>query len=322
MYFFGVAMTYRCNVLKKHIQYTYMSNTPPLTIHGLSKSYGNFLAVNDVSLEVQPGEVFGFLGPNGAGKSTVIRTILNFMKPSSGTITAFGLDSVNDEVAIKHRIGYLAGDIALYSNMTGRQVLEYLTSLGKNTDWEYVDQLTQNLRANLDRPIGDLSKGNKQKIGIIQAFMHKPDLLVLDEPTSGLDPLMKQVFYDMVHELQNQGKTFFVSSHDLTEVQKICDRAAFIREGKLIAIENIKNAEGLSLRRFVVTFKDSPNTKPFKALKTTSEVSADETRMRVTINGDINPFIKELSKHTIVDLDEQDIALEDIFMHYYEKEGK
>ena len=218
-----------------------MSNAQPLVLTNLTKKYGKFLAVDNVSLEVQPGEVFGFLGPNGAGKSTVIRTVLNFIKPSAGSVQLFGLDSVHGAVAAKHYVGYLAGDIALYDSMTGLDLLKFLTSLGKETDWDYVKELAEKLQAPLGRPISDLSKGNKQKVGLIQAFMHNPDLLVLDEPTSGLDPLMKQIFYDMVLDMRKSGKTVFVSSHDLDEVQKICDRAAFIREGKIIATEDIKN---------------------------------------------------------------------------------
>jgi ABC-2 type transport system ATP-binding protein len=166
-----------------------------------------------------------------------------------------------------------------------------------------------------------LSKGNKQKIGLIQAFMHKPDLLILDEPTGGLDPLMKQVFYDMVLEMKDAGKTIFVSSHDLTEVQKICDRAAFIREGTLIDIENIKGKTGtLQLKRFTVTFPKRPLAKDYASIKGVTEVATDDLLLHVKIHGDVAPFITELAKHTPTNLEEQDTTLEDIFMHFYNKE--
>jgi ABC-2 type transport system ATP-binding protein len=215
----------------------------------------------------------------------------------------------------------LAGDIALYENMNGRDILKFLSNLGKRTDWEYVDELTQRLKATVDRPIHTLSKGNVQKIGLILAFMNKPDLLILDEPTSGLDPLMKQAFYDMVLEMRSQGKTIFVSSHDLTEVQKICDRAAFIREGKLISIEDVKGVRSLNLRRYRAKFNTVPKVTDFKALKNVTGCSVSGNELTVTITGSIAEFITELTKHNPIDLDEQETDLEDLFMHYY-KQGK
>ena len=292
----------------------------PLFLKDVTKRYGSFTAVDAVSLTVDPGEVFGFLGPNGAGKTTVIRTILNFMRPSNGTITVFGLDSAHDSVNVKHRLGYLAGDIALYENMTGQQVLEHLSALGKQTDWTFVDELAKKLSAQLNKPIKSLSKGNKQKIGLIQAFMHKPDLLILDEPTSGLDPLMKQVFYDMVHDMKAAGKTVFVSSHDLSEVQKICDRAAFIREGKLIAIKDVHDADALSLRRYKITFAKNPPAKTLEKIEGVRNVRAEESIADITISGSVDPLIKALAKHEILGLDEEETTLEELFIGYYSGE--
>lgn len=294
-----------------------MSEKSPLKIKAYTKKYGKYRGVDNVSFELKRGEVFGFLGPNGAGKSTTIRTILNFISPSDGSIEVFGMDSVKDDVAIKHYVGYLAGDIALYESMTGRQILKYLTALGKKTDWKYVEELADKLQASLDRPISSLSKGNKQKIGLIQAFMHKPDLLILDEPTSGLDPLMKQVFYDMVLDMKKQGKTVFVSSHDLAEVQKICDKAAFIREGKMVSIEDLGSAKGINLRRYVVTFEKHIKADSFRNIKGVTKVEADGSRLTVTVQGNVALFIAELAKHHPIDLDEQETSLEDVFMHYY-----
>ena len=293
----------------------------PLKLQNLTKSYGKYRGIEAITIELQRGEVFGFLGPNGAGKSTTIRIILDFIHASSGSASIFGLDSKKDSVRIKDRVGYLAGDIELYDNMTGRQILRFLTNLGKKTDWSYVAALEKRLDASLDRKMHTLSKGNKQKIGLIQAFMHKPDLLILDEPTGGLDPLMKQVFYDMVLEMKDAGKTIFVSSHDLTEVQKICDRAAFIREGTLIDIENIKGKTGtLQLKRFTVTFPKRPLAKDYASIKGVTEVATDDLLLHVKIHGDVAPFITELAKHTPTNLEEQDSTLEDIFMHFYNKE--
>jgi ABC-2 type transport system ATP-binding protein len=299
-----------------------MLQTEALTIKDFSKRYGQYRGVDNVSLQINKGEVFGFLGPNGAGKSTTIRAILDFMTPSEGSIRIFGLDSHQDSVAVKEHIGYLAGDIAIYEKMSGRAILQYLTSLGKKTDWDYVDQLATKLDAHLDRPARTLSKGNRQKIGLIQAFMHKPDLIILDEPTSGLDPLMKQVFYDMVLEMKSQGKTVFVSSHDLTEVQKICDRAAFIRDGKLISVEDIKSAKSLNLRRYIVSFSNKTNLRALKSTQNVIDVAAEGNQATITVKGNVEHFMQALATLRPVDLREQETTLEDMFMHYYEKGEK
>ena len=289
----------------------------PILIKDFSKKYRDLIAVDSLNLQVDTSEVFGFLGPNGAGKTTTIRTMLNFIRPTNGSISIFGLDSVTDDMALKHRIGYLPGDISLYDSMNGSQFLKYLTSLGKKTDWNFVQDLSERLQAPLDRKIGSLSKGNRQKIGLIQAFMHKPDLLILDEPTSGLDPLMKQVFYDMVLQMKVIGKTIFISSHDLTEVQKLCDRAAFIREGKLIAIEEIKNSFDMNLRRYTITFESEPNPYLFTQIEGVTEATPDGNQITVTVRGNVRHLIEELSKLAPTDLYEQETSLEDLFMKYY-----
>ncbi len=290
----------------------------PLTLVDFTKKYGTAIGASNISLQVKPGEVFGFLGPNGAGKTTTIRAILNFIKPTSGSISLFGKDSVSDSVAVKHNIGYLAGDIALYGYMSGQELLEYIASLGKNVDWDYVEQLATQLKAQLDRPIKDLSKGNKQKIGLMQAFMHKPDLILLDEPTSGLDPLMQQVFYDIVDEAQKDGRSIFISSHNLQEVQRLCTRAAFIRDGKLIAIEDIGESHRLNYRRYIVTFKQPPKQSKLEAIESVSEVSIYKNQARMTVTGQPNKFLQALSEYDVLDFGEEEVHLEDMFMHYYE----
>jgi len=294
--------------------------TKPLLLNDFSKMYGKARGVDDISLSLNHGEIFGFLGPNGSGKSTTIRTIMNYIDPSSGTISVFGLDSVKDSVAIKHKVGYLAGDIALYENMTGKQLLSHLGALSQNTDWAYVAKLASRLEATLDKKIYSLSKGNKQKLGLIQAFMDKPDLLILDEPTSGLDPIMKHVFYDMVQEMRAEGKTVFVSSHDLTEVQQICDRVAFIRKGKLIAIEEIKDSNKFHLRRYNVRFENKPKVSEFEKISNVSEISVAGNTLSALVSGNASKFIIEIANQKPVDLDEQETSLEDIFIHYYENQ--
>jgi ABC-2 type transport system ATP-binding protein len=290
----------------------------PLEITDFSKTYGTKIAVDRLDLTVEKGEVFGFLGPNGAGKSTTIKSILNFLTPSGGKIRIFGLDSVKSSVAIKNHIGYLAGDISLYDSMSGYQFFKYLTGLGKNTNWDYVNDLGNRLQVSLQAKIGTLSKGNKQKIGLIQAFMHQPKLLILDEPTSGLDPLMKQIFYEMVLEMKHLGNSIFVSSHDLNEVQHICGKAAFIKSGRLIATESIRGNFEFSLRRYTVAFSRFPNITDFEKIDSVSEITQDENKLTLTVKGDVSEFIRKLSNHDPIDLSEEKTSLEDIFMKYYE----
>ena len=294
-----------------------MTTGLPIKIERFHKNYGPNPAVEDLTLMVEQGEVFGFLGPNGAGKSTTIRSLLNFLTPSDGKISIFGLDSVKNSVEIKKHIGYLSGDISLYGSMSGLQLIKYLTRLGRNTDWNYVEILASRLQISLDTKIGTLSRGNKQKIGLIQAFMHQPDLLILDEPTSGLDPLMKQFFFKMVLEMKDMGNTIFISSHDLNEVQTICDKAAFIKSGKLIGIENIKEDFDFSMRRYTATFDQPVNPKEFTNISSVSDIAQSENKLTVTVSGNVSDFLSKLSDLHPVDLSEEDTSLEDIFMKYY-----
>ena len=294
-----------------------MTTGLPIKIERFHKNYGPNPAVEDLTLMVEKSEVFGFLGPNGAGKSTTIRSLLNFLTPSDGKISIFGLDSVKNSVEIKKHIGYLPGDISLYGSMSGLQLIKYLTRLGRNTDWNYVEILASRLQISLDTRIGTLSRGNKQKIGLIQAFMHQPDLLILDEPTSGLDPLMKQFFFKMVLEMKDMGNTIFISSHDLNEVQTICDKAAFIKSGKLIGIENIKEDFDFSMRRYTATFDQPVNPKEFTNISSVSDIAQNENKLTVTVSGNVSEFLSKLSDLHPVDLSEEDTSLEDIFMKYY-----
>ena len=281
-------------------------DTSVITIDSVTKSYGDVLAVDNLSLNVEKGEIYGFLGPNGAGKTTTIRTILNFITPSKGKISVFGLDSVNDSVKIKKILGYLAGDIALFENMKGVDLLQYMTKLGKDSDWNYIEELVERFEAVLDRKIGTLSKGNKQKLGLIQALMHKPDLIILDEPTSGLDPLMKKVFYELIMEIKDTGRTVFFSSHDLTEVQKICDRAGFVKNGKLIAVETINQSLELNVRRYTVRFSNPANIDILTEIPNITDTEVEDTTMSFTIMGEVGPVLKALAAHNPVDLTEEE----------------
>ena len=297
-----------------------MSDTSPLILHGLTKRFGHKLAVDNVSLELHEGEVFGFLGPNGAGKSTTIRSVMDFLRPTDGWVELLGGQNVEERTALHDQVGYLAGDIVLYETMTGRKLLKFLTRMGRKVDWRYVDELAGRFEAALDRPIRQLSKGNRQKIGLIQAFMHRPKLLILDEPTSGLDPLMKQVFYDLVHEVSGQGSTVFVSSHDLAEVQKICHRAGFIRDGKLIAIEHIATMKHLSTHRYIVTFAKKPSLVAAKKLPSITDVQHRGDEYEFTVKGDATEFVSFIAEYKPKLLRESELELEEVFMRYYEGE--
>ncbi|MDB1144959.1 MAG: ABC transporter ATP-binding protein [Alcaligenaceae bacterium] len=294
------------------------ANKSILKTQNLTKHYGSKVAIENVSLEIKAGEIFGFLGPNGAGKSTTIRTILGFIKPTSGSICVLGETDIKKRRANHRHIGYLAGDIALYETMTGRNILKYITKLGYNTDTSYIDELVTGFDANLDTPIKKLSKGNRQKIGLIQALMHKPKLIILDEPTTGLDPLMKERLYQCLQDAAARGAGVFFSSHDLSEVQKICHRAGFIRQGKLITIEEIHAENQLAVHYYTATFSQIPPLDGFKTLPSVEHIKVDGQQVTFTVRGHITEFMTELAQHKPLTFSQQELELEEMFMHYYQ----
>lgn len=290
----------------------------------LSKRYRgtNAYALNGLTLEVKPGEVYGFLGPNGAGKSTTIRTLMNFIQPTSGSASILGHDIVKDAVRIKRYIGYLAGDGSVYSKMTGEQFLDYMGELQPPATNTYRHELTKRLQATLDKPLGSLSRGNRQKISIIQAFMHQPKLLILDEPSSGLDPLMQEVFYELINEAKARGAAIFMSSHILGEVQKICDRVGIIRDGELVAERNIAEMAKEAAQTFDIIFKDPA---PLSKLRKLTSVQAvvENTTYSVTLHvrGELSPLFALLAQHAVTGIDTRALDLEEAFMHYYQSRG-
>lgn len=221
---------------------------------GLIKYYGKTRGIEDLNLSVKEGEIFGFLGPNGAGKTTIIRLLLDLIHPTSGRANIFGLDSHRNSLEIRQKIGYIPGELNLYPNMKARDLLNYLARFYNGLDLGFILGLTKRFKLDLERKIKTYSKGMKQMLGIIQAFMNDPDLLILDEPTSGLDPFMQQEIYNLFEETKNKGKTISLSSHNLYEVQKICDRVGIVREGRLVAIENINSSVDLE-QRFMNYYK-------------------------------------------------------------------
>lgn len=295
-----------------------------IRIDNLTKQYrGTKVAsLKNLTLQVEPGEVYGFLGPNGAGKSTTIRTLMNFIQPTSGSAQILGYDIVADSVAIRRSVGYLSSDMAMYPKMTALQFLRYMSELQGQSDMTYQRELIRKLHGDTSKKLGDLSRGNRQKFAIVQAFMHKPDVLILDEPSSGLDPLMQEVFYDLVDVAKSRGAAIFMSSHILSEVQKICDRVGIIRDGELIAERNIADMERDAAHTLEVTFADKTPVKELERLKGVKVTSHDDHHAIVHVQGGLPPILAVLAKHTVVQLEARQLDLEELFMQFYSNEGQ
>lgn len=295
-----------------------------LVIKGLSKKYGKSekYALNNLSLEVKPGEVYGFLGPNGAGKSTTIRTLMNFIQPTSGKATILGLDIVKEATEIKNYVGYLSGDFAVYKKMTGTQYLDYLSELQPLKTKGYEKQLAKRLQAQLDKPLGELSRGNRQKIGLIQAMMHEPKVLILDEPTSGFDPLIQEEFYKLIKEAKQKDTVVFASSHILSEVQKMCDRVGIIREGKLIVERSIAEMASEAAQTFDITFVGKVPLSDLKKIKGVKLISHNKQNVAIHIHGHLAPLFRLLSRHDVTSIDTRNLDLEEVFLRFYEGKEK
>jgi ABC-2 type transport system ATP-binding protein len=287
----------------------------------LTKSYGRQRGVIDLDFAVHPGEVFGYLGPNGAGKTTTIRTMLDFIRPTSGRATVFGLDSRRDAIDIHRRAGYLPGEMALYDRMTGAEYVRYLGELRGGVEWSMVSSLAERFDCDLSVRIRSLSHGNKQKVALIQALMHRPELLVLDEPTTGLDPLVQQEFYALIEEVRREGCTVFLSSHVMPEVERLCDRVAIIREGRLVAIEDVGDMKSHAVRTLDIHFSCPVEPEAFAGLPGVTEVLAQGDALRVTVTGPLDAVVKTASRFDVVDLESHEPSLEDIFLTFYGKGG-
>jgi ABC-2 type transport system ATP-binding protein len=286
---------------------------------GLTKSYGKRRGVVDLSFSVPPGEVFGYLGPNGAGKTTTIRTMLDFIRPTSGRVSLFGLDSRGDSSEIHRRTGYLPGERALYERLTGREFLAHFAALRGDVDWQFALELAGRFDCDLGAPIRSLSHGNKQKIGLIQAFMHRPELLILDEPTQGLDPLVQQQFHKLVEEVRAEGRTIFLSSHVMPEVERLCDRVGIIREGRLIAIEDIGELKAHALRTLEFHFAQPVPADAFSLVAGVREVQAHGDTLRLSVAGPVDAIVKAAARFEVVDLASREPSLEDVFLAFYGK---
>jgi ABC-2 type transport system ATP-binding protein len=291
--------------------------TDVLLAEGLTKYYGRARGVVDLDFALRRGEVLGFLGPNGAGKTTTIRLVLDLIRPTRGRLAVFGADPRRD-VSVRRRIGYLPGDLRLYERLTARDVLLYFARLRGVRELGAAETLAERLDLELDRPVRALSKGNRQKVGLVQAFMHRPDLLVLDEPTAGLDPLVQQTFHELVAEAKADGAAVFLSSHVLPEVQHVADRVALIRDGRLALVSGVDELRARTFARVAVTFAAPPPSTAFAGLARVRELERHENTVVFGVEGEVDGLVKALGPHHVVALDSREADLEDVFLSLYE----
>ncbi|MFW6070596.1 MAG: ATP-binding cassette domain-containing protein [bacterium] len=284
---------------------------------GLTVYYGKQRGILDVSLTVEKGEVFGFLGPNGAGKTTTQRVLLDVIRPTAGRATVFGLDSQEQGVELRRRVGYLPGELALYSNMRAGQFFEMYEYLrGHNGAEGYWRELANRLDLDTTRKIGNLSRGNKQKVGVVSAFMNRPDLLILDEPTSGLDPLVQQTVLDLVREARDDGRTVFFSSHILSEVQAVCDRVGIIREGQLVTTQRVEELMRQRMNRLNLTFAALPPDGVFD-IEGVSELQRSEQSIMLEVRENLPQVLMAAAQNGIRDIETINVSLEEVFLAYY-----
>jgi ABC-2 type transport system ATP-binding protein len=297
--------------------------TAIIEVEKLTKSYGSKRGITDVSFQVEEGEVFGFLGPNGAGKTTTIRTLMALLRADSGTARIAGLDSWQKSLEVKRIVGYMPGEPALDPNLSGGQILEYFAHLRGGVDRTYLKQLIERFDLDTSRKFRQYSTGNKRKVVLIQAFMHRPRLLILDEPTSGLDPLNQQEFDRLVKEARDDGRTVFLSSHVLSEVEKTCTRVGIIRDGILVRIGGISEVSAIKRYEITIMFANSVPVETFRALDGVAEVeSLDHGRgVRLAMQGPADAVIKAAALYPVVSLTSHEPSLEDIFLRYYEGNG-
>jgi ABC-2 type transport system ATP-binding protein len=287
----------------------------------LTKSYGHHRGIIGIDLQVVEGEAFGFLGPNGAGKTTTIRTLLDHLRPTSGRARIFGIETTVDPVAIHRRVGYLPGEFALYDRLTGGDTITYFANLRGGVDPLYQADLIARLDVDPSRRFKEYSKGNKQKIGLVIALQHRPDLLMLDEPTSGLDPLVQQTFYEVIREAKAEGRTIFLSSHILSEVEKTCDRVAIIREGRLVRVGRTDALRDLAHHQVELLFADPAPIEEFQAIPGVSDVAAEDHLLRMRVTGSIAPVVQAAARHDLLDFVSREPSLEETFLAEYGREA-
>jgi ABC-2 type transport system ATP-binding protein len=294
---------------------------PVIETERLTKYYGPRLGVIDVDLAVEQGEVFGFLGPNGAGKTTTIRLLLDLLRPTSGRACVFGLETTAEPVAIHRRVGYLPGEFTLFDRLTGGQTIDYFANLRGGVDPLYQADLVARFDLDPSRRFKEYSKGNKQKVGLIVALQHRPDLLILDEPTSGLDPLVQQTFFAHLREVVAEGRTVFLSSHILDEVERTCDRVAIIREGRIVTIDRVAALRGLAYHEVELHFAAPVEASVFAALPGVDDVAAVDDALHMRVTGSMAPVIEAAAGRGLIDFETREPSLEQTFLAQYGREA-
>jgi ABC-2 type transport system ATP-binding protein len=304
--------------------YVTSSPGPVISTSDLTKRFGGHRGVDAVTIDVHPGEVFGFLGPNGAGKSTTIRLLMGLYRPTSGSVRVQGLDPVADGAQIRRTVGYLPGELALFPRLTGRDLLERLSRARGLRNTAYRDGLVHRFGAEIDRPLRTLSKGNRQKIGIVQAFMHRPRLVILDEPTSGLDPLLQEEFARLIESVAADGATVFLSSHDLDEVQRLVTRLAIIRDGRIVTVDTVEGLRHTAPRVIDLRFDGPPPVADFARLPgvTVNGQRAGRQQLRLSVTGPVAPVLGLAAHHGVADITARPADLEELFLRYYSADPK
>ena len=290
---------------------------PVIVIDTLHKSYGKVQAVKGISMRVEQGEIFGFLGPNGAGKTTTIRCMLDVIRPTSGTLRVLGLDAQRDKMELHQRIGYLPGDVRLPGQMTGKQVIDYFSRL-QGLKPVLLNDLVARFDVEMKRPLKGYSKGMRQKIGVVLAFMCDPEVLILDEPTSGLDPLLQRTFNEFLLQEQARGKTIFMSSHIMSDVEKVCQRVAVIRQGEIVTIEEVEKLRQKAGQRVTVEFGDAVSADEVARMPGVSMVTSHNHAYHFNVGGSMDALIKALSRHEVLRLQAEEAPLEEVFLKFYE----
>jgi ABC-2 type transport system ATP-binding protein len=293
----------------------------PIKTEGLTKHYGDVKALVGLDLEVQRGEVFGFLGPNGAGKTTTIRSLLHFLFPTEGKASVLGMDVATNAVEVRSRVAYMPSEYSLYPRLTGAENITYLANLRGGVDNDYVLSLAERLDIDLTRKVGDLSTGNKQKVGLIQAFMNKSELIILDEPSTGLDPLMQQELQALIREVREDGRTVFLSSHSLAEVERVADRVGILRHGHLVVVEPLDTLKRKAIRRIDLEFDEPVEASDFEGIDGVRSAKSRGNSVVVSFEGSVNALLRAALDHNVVNINSREADLEQIFLAYYTNGG-
>jgi ABC-2 type transport system ATP-binding protein len=297
-----------------------MGNPNAIVCEALTKDYGPKRALDRLDLQVRAGEIFGYLGSNGAGKTTTIRCLLDLIRPNQGRATVLGLDSHKHNVEVRRRTGYLPGDLRLYPHLTARQLLGYLGRLRGGVPVQRVEELARRMECDLGQRCGAMSHGQRQKVGVIQALMHDPEVLILDEPTATLDPLMQRNVHDLIRESRDRGATVFVSSHDLPEVAHLCDRAGILRHGKLVAVQDVSELAQQGRHVITIQFLEPVEPNVFERLPGVSQVTATDHAVTLTVSGDLDAIVKTAAHFRVHDIHSAEVDLDDVFRDYYRAE--